>query len=185
MPKIQKLSTPEVTPKAEPGFQIGHARYGGRKKRTAQAARDLADSLGCDPLAFMMGLIQKDTYMQTVIEPDGKKKKIEVAVTMDLRLDAARTVVNYLYPRLNAQAISGPDNGPIELEAVTVNLDAIRADPEMCAAAQALSLGLSAAGANGIPAQPQIAPPGESAAQPARDPMETLERDPITGHWRK
>jgi hypothetical protein len=175
--------TTEIMPKAEPGFQIGHPRLGGRKKRTAQAARDLADSLGCDPLAFMMGLIQKDTYIQTVIEPDGKKKKVEVAVTMDLRLDAAKTVVNYLYPRLNAQSISGPDNGPIEVEAVTLGLDRIMADPALCAMAQDLSLAMSEA-SRARPGVAEAQPDEPKALPPARDPMETLERDPITGHWR-
>jgi hypothetical protein len=133
-------------------------------------ARDLADSLGCDPLAFMMGLIQKDTYMQTVIDPDGKKKKVEVAVTMDLRLDAAKTVVNYLYPRLNAQSISGPSDGPIELEAVTVSLEAIMQDPEAVAAAQTLSLLMSAAGSNGTPApEPaRICAPDDGRAEQER-----------------
>ena len=136
MSKTQQPATEVV--KGTPGFQVGHPRQGGRKKRTAQMARDLADSLGCDPLAFMMGLIQKDTYMQTVIDPDGKKKKVEIAVTMDLRLDAARTVVNYLYPRLNAQTISGPSEGPIAVAELDMNK--LLQDPASIELVQALAL---------------------------------------------
>jgi hypothetical protein len=119
------------------GFQPGHVRYGGKKKRTAQAARELADSLGCDPLRFMMSLIDNDTYMQTEIGPDGKKRKVEVAVTMDLRLDAAKTVVNYLYPRLNAQHVTSDPS--VRLEA-TIDINRMMQDPDLVDAAQRLSL---------------------------------------------
>jgi hypothetical protein len=147
--------------KKNPGhrFEIGHARFGGKKKRTAQAARDLADSLGCDPLRFMMSLIDNDTYMQTVVGPDGKKKKVEVAVTMDLRLDAAKTVVNYLYPRLTAQQVTGPDDGPLAV--ATLDMGRILADPALVEQAQNIALALVEADRSPASAQ-RILPPGDT-----------------------
>lgn len=157
MSKTQQPVTEVV--KGTPGFQVGHPRQGGRKKRTAQMARDLADSLGCDPLAFLMGLIQNDTYMQTEIGPDGKKKKVEIAVTMDLRLDAAKTVVNYLYPRLNAQQITGPNEGPIELARANTELERAMMTPEGVEAVQKLALLM--AQADTPPAPARILPPAD------------------------
>lgn len=156
MSKTQQPTTEVV--KGTPGFQVGHPRQGGRKKRTAQMARDLADSMGCDPLAFLMGLIQKDTYMQTVIDPDGKKKKVEIAVTMDLRLDAARTVINYLYPRLNAQTISGPGDGPIAV--AELDMARLCQDPAMVEKMQELAIAMAIA--DTPPAPARILPPADT-----------------------
>jgi len=154
MSKTQQPATEVV--KRAPGFQVGHPKYAGRKKATAQRARDLATELNCDPLAFMMGLIQNDTYMQTEIGPDGKKKKIEVAVTMDLRLDAAKTVVNYLYPRLNAQTISGPSDGPIAV--AELDMARLCQDPAMVEKMQELAIAMAIA--DTPPAQ-RVLPPGD------------------------
>lgn len=107
-------------------FPEGHTRFGGRKKRTAQMARELADELGCDPLRFMMQIINADTIEQTVIE-NGKKKRVTVAIPLETRMDAAKTVANYLYPRLSAQQITGANDGPVEM--VGLDLTAIMADP--------------------------------------------------------
>src|SRR3954447_25766249 len=80
-------------------WQDGHPRYGGRKKRTAQMARDLAESMGVDPLEFMLSVIKHDVMDQTVIQ-DGKQKKVKVSVPLEIRMDAAKTVAGYMYPRL-------------------------------------------------------------------------------------
>jgi hypothetical protein len=157
MSKTQQPATEVV--KGTPGFQVGHPRQGGRKKRTAQMARDLADSMGCDPLAFLMGLIQRDTYMQTEIGPDGKKKRVEVAVTMDLRLDAAKTVVNYLYPRLNAQTISGPGDGPIAV--AELDMARLCQDPAMVEKMQELAIAMAIADTPPAPAPARILPPAD------------------------
>jgi hypothetical protein len=166
-------------PKAEPGFQIGHPRVGGRRKRTAQMARDLADSLGCDPLAFMMSIINSDTIEQTVIGPDGKEKRVKVAVDLATRLDAAKAVTNYLYPRLNSTAVSGPNEGPIET--VSFGLDKIMSDPALVEMAQSLAIAMAQA-ETPAPEPARICGPAEPGTRPARDPIEDLERMP-NGHW--
>jgi len=73
-------------------FPEGHQRFGGRKKRTAQQARALADEMGVDPLEFMLSIIKSEVMDQTVIE-NGKQKKVKAVVPLDVRLDAAKTVI--------------------------------------------------------------------------------------------
>jgi len=130
-------------------FQEGHQRFGGRKKRTAQQARALADEMGVDPLEFMLSIIKNEVMDQTVIE-NGKQKKVKTVVPLDMRLDAAKTVINYMYPRLNSTAVTGADNGPIEL--ATLDLTPILANPELARAAQEIALQLAEAEAAQIDA---------------------------------
>jgi hypothetical protein len=130
---------PKKPPEGDPGhrWQEGHPRYGGRKKRTAQMARDLADELGCDPLAFMMRIINSDVIEQTVIE-NGKEKRVKVAIDLATRLDAAKNVAGYLYPRLSAQQVTGKDDGPLAV--ATLDVSAILANPALAETAQQLAL---------------------------------------------
>src|ERR1017187_2981707 len=86
------------------GFPEGHPRFGGKKRNTAAAARAMAEEMGVDPLEFMLSIISSDVIKQTVIV-DGKKKQVDVAIPLDMRLDAAKTVANYLYPRLTATQV--------------------------------------------------------------------------------
>jgi hypothetical protein len=85
----------------------------------------------------MLSLVQNGVIDQTVIE-NGKRKRVQVTVPLDVRLDAARTVAPYIYPRLSSTEISGPEGGPIP----TAHLDvtAILANPQLAKAAQELAL---------------------------------------------
>jgi hypothetical protein len=132
-------------------FPEGHQRFGGRKKRTAQQARALADEMGVDPLEFMLSIIKSEVMDQTVIE-NGKQKKVKAVVPLDVRLDAAKTVINYMYPRLNSTAVTGADDGPIAL--ATLDLTPILANPELARAAQEIAMQLMEAEAAQIEAEP-------------------------------
>lgn len=142
MSKTKQTTARNVLAKALPGFKIRQPRYAGRPKRTAQMARDLADSLGCDPLEFMMRIINSDTIEQTVIV-DGKKQREEVTIPLDTRLHAAKTVVNYLYPRLTAQQITDEDDGPVEIAGL--DLTKLLQDPALVEMAQTLAIAMSEA----------------------------------------
>lgn len=164
--------------KRTPGFQEGHQRFGGKKKNTAAAARAMAAEMGIDPLEFMLSIINSDTIEQTVIV-DGKKKRVEVAIPLDMRLDAAKTVVNYMYPRLTAQQISGPSEGPIEVAGLDITK--LLQDPAMVEMAQSLAIAMAHADSRPRPAQ--ICGPADSQAQPAGyDPLEPAARDE-NGHY--
>jgi hypothetical protein len=101
-------------------------------------ARDLADSMGCDPLEFMMRIVNSDTIEQTVIAPDGKKQHIEVAIPLDTRMDAAKAVANYLYPKLNATAVTGANDRPVLM--ASENLSVLMSSSEAVELAQRLAL---------------------------------------------
>jgi hypothetical protein len=134
------MSEKKKQPTDNPGhrWQEGHPRYGGRKKRTAQMARALAEEMGVDPLEFMLSIIKSDVMDQTVIE-NGKQKRVKVAVPIEVRMDAAKTVANYMYPRLSSAAVTGADDGPVEFSSV-LDVSAILANPQLAAAAQELAL---------------------------------------------
>ena len=100
-------------------------------------ARDLAESMRVDPLAFMLSIIKSDVMEQTVIE-NGKQKRVKVTVPLEIRMDAAKTVANYIYPRLSSTAVTGADDGPVAVAALDVG--AVLANPQLAAAAQELAL---------------------------------------------
>ena len=158
-------------------FGIGHPRFGGKKRNTAAAARAMAEEMGVDPLEFMLYIINSDVMEQTVIV-DGKKKRVEVAIPLDTRLDAAKTVANYLYPRLTAQQISGPSEGPIET--VTFDINKLLQDPEAMAAAEKLALLMA------VPDEPAPAricgPADERGARPGEYESSDATRD-HNGHY--
>lgn len=120
-------------------FEVNHPRYGGRKRNATQQVRALCEEMDVDPMRFMLSLIKDGVTTQTVIE-GGKKKRVEVVASLEMRADLAKYVSRFMYPTLTASQITGADEGPIELEALTVSLEAIMQDPEAVAAAQTLSL---------------------------------------------
>jgi hypothetical protein len=83
---------------------------------------------------------------------------------VSIRVECMSECLQYLWPKLQSQsvAVSGPDDGPVQLAAVSVSLDLIRSNPELAHAAQTLSIGLSAAGS-------ESAPPLELEAAPPLD----------------
>ena len=106
--------------------------------------------MGVDPLEFMLSIIKSEVMDQTVIE-NGKQKKVKTVVPLDVRLDAAKTVINYMYPRLNSTAVTGADDGPIAL--ATLDLTPILANPELARAAQEIAMQLMEAEAAQIDTQ--------------------------------
>jgi hypothetical protein len=74
-----------------PAFQKGHKKVGGRKLGTRNKATQLevdarraAAEANMTPVDFMLGLVRNE------------------ALNLSLRLDAARAVAPFVYPRLNA-----------------------------------------------------------------------------------
>ena len=142
MSQRKKLGPPE-----------GHPRWGGRKKRTAQMARDLAEKLNCDPLEFMMRVMTSDTIEQTEIQPDGTEKRVKVAIPLDVRMDAAKTVSQYLYPKLSTTQVTGADDGPVRVGVTELDITQLLKDPVAAQAATELALKLAAQ------QQGELAPP--------------------------
>src|SRR5579862_3385949 len=133
-----------VTKNTANRFQPGHPKYGGRKKRSPQMVRELADKLGVDPIQFLLKkVIAGETFTEVRIAADGKTKtRVEVPVTLDMKMEACRIVSGYLYPKLSTTQVTGKDEGPIAVAALDIT--AILQNPELAQAAQRLALGLAA-----------------------------------------
>lgn len=134
--------TQENTP-GKGGFVVGHPRYGGRKKNSGARAREILDSMGprADPLRFLYGLVADGVYTRIEVDENGKKTKHLTPVPLELRIDCARTLAGYVYPKLSSVSHTGADGeGPIETQ--RLELKAILASPELCKAAQDLALAL-------------------------------------------
>ena len=141
-------------------------------------ARELAEKMGVDPLEFLLRLLKKDTYVQTIIKDDGKKERVEIAVSIELKIDAAKHLSQYMYPRLLAQSITGDDGAPIEIS--RPDFSVITSDPKLLEAAQVLAIGLATAGRE-LPG-PSAPDPGPRDQEP-QDMTLDLQRD-SHGHWR-
>lgn len=169
-----------ITKTPGPRFEIGHPRWGGRRKTSTQQVKDLCAELDIDPLRFLLSLV-KTGYTTQVIVEGGKKKQVEVTCPLELRCDLAKFVSRFIYPVLSAvqTQISGPDEGPIELARANTELDRAMAVPGGVEIIQRAALLIAG--------QPDAAPaPDDGAKPPARicpgpdDEREKAERGP----WR-
>ena len=117
MPKKQKTEETEVVV-LNPGhrFPEGHPRYGGRKRNNAAHARAIADEIGCEPLRFLLELVRDGVATKVVVGEDGKKKRVVIEASLEVRVDAAKHVSKFLHPTLSAQAVQAQ----VDVETTTV-----------------------------------------------------------------
>lgn len=137
-------------------FEIGHPRYGGRKKTNAQQVRDICGEMNVDPMRFMLSLIKEGVTTQVVIE-NGKRKKVEVSASLETRTDLAKYVSRFIYPTLTATQVSGPDQGPVEVVAVS-DITRLMLDPAAVDLAQSLVLKMLAIDPEPAPTAAHIVP---------------------------
>lgn len=129
-------------------FSPGHTKLGGRKK-TVTKARDLVTKYG-DPLVWMLRLLREGVYDAVVIDPiTGTKTKVPTVAPLELLLDAAKTCVGFVHPKLSSTQLTGADDGPIQ--SVTLNLDALLKDEAWCKQAQAVALQMAEASQDATP----------------------------------
>lgn len=159
------------------GFQPGHPRFSGRKKKGVQAARELAAEMNCDPLAFLMQIINSDTIEQTVLE-GGKKTRQTITVPLDVRIDCAKYVSRFLHPTLSATTVTGADDGPVAVAGL--DMTQLMMNPDMVDAAQKLALLMARPDAS---AAAQDDEPRALPAPATRDPLETITAKDDRGHW--
>ncbi len=141
-------------------FEIGHERFGGKRKNSTQQVRDICLELDADPLRFLIKLV-KDGFTTQVIIEDGKKRRVEVACPLELRCDLAKYISRFLYPVLSATQtqISGPEGGPVEIARVSGELERAMAAPGGVEIIQRAALLMAAQDAP--PAPTGILPPGD------------------------
>jgi len=167
-------------------FESGHPRFGGKRKNSTQQIRDLCAELSVEPMRFLL-LLVRDGWCSQVIFEGGKKRKVEVAVPLELRCDLAKYVSRFLHPVLSASQtqISGPDEGPIELARASSELERAMAAPGGVEIIQRAALLIA-----GQPEiiGPPIDGPDDGAKAPARicpGPDDEREREKAErGPWR-
>jgi hypothetical protein len=120
------------------GFQPGHGRFGGKKKRTAAMAREMAAELGIDPMRYLLTLVNSETMTETQIGPKGGVKRVQVPVPQSLKVEICLAVLPFFHPRLVAKEISGPEGGPITN--ISVDLTQLITNPALAEQAQQLAL---------------------------------------------
>ena len=143
MPEEQSTPVTEVVKKPTRGpnrFELGHQRFGGRKKTLTGEVRALAEELDADPLAWMLGLI-KDGFVTQVVMENGKRKRVEVTASLEMRADLAKHVSKFMYPTLTATQVSGASGGPIEV--ATMDLMKLMENPSTARLAEDLALQLA------------------------------------------
>jgi hypothetical protein len=92
------------------------------KRRAADVMEKLAEELGHDvcPLELLIRIANSESQ------------------PWDMRADAAKAALPYLYPKLSALQVTGKDEGPIELAAI----ERMRENPEMVRQAELLAFGM-------------------------------------------
>jgi hypothetical protein len=170
MDDARKTPVPSI-PFDGPITSPGHKR----KRGSIIKARDIAARLKVCPMEFLCGLLKSDVYVETYIDPlTGKKSKVERVIDLQTRIDVAKSVASYLFPRLQSQALVGPDgNGPVEVAAVSITQ--LMQNPAAVEAAQKLAIAMC----EPTPARPQL--PALDPAQPS-DPTLDLQRN-SSGHY--
>ncbi len=166
------------------GFQPGHPKIAGRKKNTAAAARRLVAEKGIDPLDYLISLLTVDVVKEIEIDADGNERWVKRPVTHATKIDVAKTIVNYVYPRLTAKEISGPDGAPIERVNVDVDMAKLLSTPEGVEAAQRMALLLCQSDPTPAPAIETEAEATPVDATVERDFTDYLRTDQ-NGHWAK
>jgi hypothetical protein len=160
----EQIAETQATPVQRKGiFRVGHPKYGGRKKgaplKRTREAREIAERLGFDVVEFLIRAAGG-----TMLNLDGT----ETVLTTDQRLDAGKAVAPYLRPKLSAQTISGPNEGPIELARANTEIERVMATPEGVEAAQKLALLIAG---DGKPA-PQVVDATCEVIEPDSQPTE-------------
>jgi hypothetical protein len=186
VPMVPGPSSSNVRKPKAPGFHRGHlkAPNSGRKKHSSQYVRQLCEELDICPIEFMLRIVRDGYVLKTVLR-DGKKNKVEVEATLDQQLDCAKTLAQYLVPKLQSTALTNADHdGPVESVTAHVDLLALLDSPEAVQAAQ--TLGLSLASADARPAALETSEPLDTTATDAtRDFSADLDDKDSAGHWRQ
>lgn len=131
------VDSPAPAPRKPGTFAPGHVRVGGRKKGTKSwSARAIAEEYGCNPARVLLDVVVKGRLPAIKGRPQHDVSDAD-------RLDALKTLMSYMHPKLNAQTITGANDGPLAVAALDVT--ELLKDPELARAAQRLALGITSA----------------------------------------
>jgi hypothetical protein len=109
-----------------------------------------AKRLGADPIDFMLQIVsavavevaQTDDAGNVLMDANGKPLRRMAPIDMATKIDCAKALAPYMYPRLSATQVTGSNNGPLK---VAVDMRAILMNPTLAEAAQTLALSMAEA----------------------------------------
>jgi len=130
-----------MEPPIQPGFTPGHPRYGGRRRKPATAAREIAARLGVDPIEYLVRMLAEGTYESVEVGPRGGETRVKHSVPLEMKVDIAKTLAQYIHPKLSAVAVTGEAGGPIETTSISAN---ILMDPDLAEAIQKIAFAQAA-----------------------------------------
>jgi len=131
-----------MEPPIQPGFTPGHPRYGGRRRKPATAAREIAARLGVDPIEYLTRMLAEGTYEDVEIGPRGGETRVKRSVPVEMKVDIAKTLAQYIHPKLSAVAVTGAADGPIETNSLSAQ---ILMTPDLAEAMQKIAFAQAAA----------------------------------------
>jgi hypothetical protein len=153
---VEEIEQP-ITIAKKRGPKAGHPKWGGRRpgtlnKRT-RYAHEVAEKMRVDPVAYLLSIINQEATQEVIINPQtgeaildpatGQPKRRWVPVTRDQRIDAAKALLGYLYPKLQAVQVTGKDEEPLQVEMSALSVTQILSDPALADAAQKMALMLA------------------------------------------
>lgn len=119
---------------------------GSRNRRNSEIL-ELAQRLNADPIDFMLKLLgattievaQTDAAGTVLLDAQGQPLLKPIAISLDMKLDAAKAVAPYLYARLQSTQVTGQVDVPVHIEH-QFPVEKILANPAMTDALSDLAL---------------------------------------------
>jgi hypothetical protein len=93
-----------------------------------------------DPVEYLLNLLTVDVVEEVEITADGTERKIKVPVSHETKIEICKALANFFYPRLNANQVTGKDEGPVELARATSEMERVLSTPGGVEAVQKLAL---------------------------------------------
>jgi len=128
-------------------FLKGHRPCGRKPKGTPNAqtwfARAVLEEKGINPISLALDVVTSG-LLPLAANQDPKNRKL---LSDELRVKVLLELMNYTFPRLSSQALTGPTGGAVEV--ATLDVLELMQNPELAAAAQKLALGISTAQRDG------------------------------------
>lgn len=172
---LPSKSNRNVRNPSKPGFHKGHLRAAnsGRKKHSSQYVRQLSEELGICPIDFLLRIVRDGYVVKTVLK-DGKRTKVEVDAPLEMQVDCAKTLAQYIVPKLQSTALTNADHdGPVE--SVNVSLDFTKLSAAEIEAIQTVALVMARSDDDQPPVidAPAVAVDAGDVAERAQQSLET------------
>jgi len=134
---------------SKPGERRG-GRRPGSISRTTWSLLQRSEEMGSDPLEALLTVVGSDAIRVPQIDPASGKQAIDewgeclftwFAVSTAERISACKSVLGYLFPKLAAQTVTGPNDGPVQV--ATLDVMEILSNPALAKEAQRIALMLA------------------------------------------